>query len=310
MKKLLLSRLGQLLLALWTVGTLTFVLMRNLPGDMAYRVAASRYGYDQVDTIAAQSVRAELGLDLPWYQSYLHWLWDLLRLDLGESLVSGDKVWNEIAHQLGHTLCLAVVALLISLCVSAPLGVWLAHKKNAFLDKSALIATTFLRSMPAFALGALLIALFAAHLKWLPAIGYGKSVHYVLPALTLALGLSASGVRVCFAAAKETFASSYYQFGRLKGLGGWRLFWRHGARNVAIPVVAYHNVQFIYLIEGVVVVESLFARPGIGHALVHAILARDVPMIQGAALVMGALFVFLNASVDALSRLIDPRFRL
>ena len=97
MLRLLTSRLIQLLLVIWSVGTLTFILMRSLPGDMAYRIAASRYGYDQVNTSSADAVRAELGLDLPWYEQYLAWFWDLLRGDLGNSLVSGASVWQEIA---------------------------------------------------------------------------------------------------------------------------------------------------------------------------------------------------------------------
>ena len=103
--------------------------------------------------------------------------------------------------------------------------------------------------------------------------------------------------------------SEYYQFSRLKGLNKTLRFIRHGLRNVAIPILAYHSVQLIYLIEGVVIVESLFAWPGSGHALVHAVIARDVPMIQGTALIMGAIFVLLNMAVDMLNRLIDPRIR-
>lgn len=179
MLKSIIHRLFQLVLVMWSVGTLTFVLTRSLPGDMAYRIAGSRYGYDQTDSASAELVRTELGLDKSWWQSYIDWLIDLVQSNLGKSLVSGQSVWEEIAHQFGHTLALA-----------------------------------------------------------------------------------------------------------------------------------YHSVQLIYLIEGVVIVESLFAWPGSGHALVHAIIARDVPMIQGAALIMGGLFVMLNMVVDMLSSLIDPRIDL
>lgn len=308
MLKQLFSRFIQLILVVWSVGTLTFILMQSLPGDMAYRIAASRYGYDQVTASSASQVRAELGLDLPWYEQYLAWFGDLVQLDLGKSLVSGTAVWDEIAHQFGHTLSLAVVALVISLIIAPPIGVLAALRPNGVFDRISLLVATLLRSAPSFIIGVVLITIFAVQLKWLPAIGYGKPIHYILPALTLALGLSAVSIRVSRNAAVAVLDSDFYQFAKLKGLSKWQTFRRHGIRNIAIPIVAYHGVQLIYLIEGVVIVESLFAWPGIGHALVHAIIARDIPMIQGSALVMGGLFVVLNAILDIINHHIDPRY--
>lgn len=308
MLKPLTSRLLQFLLVVWSVGTLTFVLMRSLPGDMAYRIASSRYGYDQVTSSSADQVRAELGLDLPWHEQYAKWFLDLLSGDLGNSLVSGMSVWSEIAHQFGHTLSLAMVALLMSLFIGVPVGILSAMRPNGVLDKATLFIATLLRSAPTFIIGVLLITVFAVQLKLFPVAGYGKPSHYVLPALTLALALSAVAVRVARNATVTALSSPYYEFAKLKGLTPTQAFVRHGVRNIAIPIVAYHGVQLIYLIEGVVIVESVFAWPGIGHALVHAIIARDIPMIQGSALVMGALFVVLNTVVDVLNKWIDPRY--
>lgn len=308
MLKPLTSRLLQFLLVVWSVGTLTFVLMRSLPGDMAYRIASSRYGYDQVTSSSADQVRAELGLDLPWHEQYAKWFLDLLSGDLGNSLVSGMSVWSEIAHQFGHTLSLAMVALLMSLFIGVPVGILSAMRPNGVLDKATLFIATLLRSAPTFIIGVLLITVFAVQLKLFPVAGYGKPSHYVLPALTLALALSAVAVRVARNATVTALSSPYYEFAKLKGLTPTQAFVRHGVRNIAIPIVAYHGVQLIYLIEGVVIVKSVFAWPGIGHALVHAIIARDIPMIQGSALVMGALFVVLNTVVDVLNKWIDPRY--
>lgn len=307
MLKLLFARFIQLILVMWSVGTLTFVLMRSLSGDMAYRIAASRYGYDQTNATSAELVRQELDLDKPWWQAYGSWLGDLAQLNLGNSLVSGERVWTEIAHQFGHTLSLALVALLISLLIGPPLGLLIAQKPNGFFDRLSLVVSTVVRSMPSFIIGILLMMLFAIWLKWLPVAGYGEWYHFILPALTLALGLSVVSVRVSRHAMADVQNMPYYEFSRLKGLDKFRTFTRHGLRNVAIPILAYHSVQLIYLIEGVVVVESLFAWPGSGHALVHAVIARDVPMIQGTALVMGGLFVLLNTLVDMLNAMIDPR---
>ena len=309
MLNILAKRLMQLLLVIWSVGTLTFVLTRLLPGDMAYRIAASRYGNDQTDSAAAALVQAELGLDLPWWRSYVSWLTDLLQLNLGKSLVSGESVWALIGHQFGHTLALALVALLLAFLIGPPLGLLAAMKPQGLFDRFTLIFSTLLRSFPAFIIGIALITLFSVQLKWLPAAGYGELQHFFLPALTLALGLSAVSIRVSRNAMVAVATSEYYQFSRLKGLNKTLRFVRHGLRNVAIPILAYHSVQLIYLIEGVVIVESLFAWPGSGHALVHAVIARDVPMIQGTALIMGVIFVLLNMAVDMLNRLIDPRIR-
>lgn len=309
MLNILAKRLMQLLLVIWSVGTLTFVLTRLLPGDMAYRIAASRYGYDQTDSAAAALVQAELGLDLPWWRSYVSWLTDLLQLNLGKSLVSGESVWALIGHQFGHTFALALAALLLAFLIGPPLGLLVAMKPQGLFDRFTLIFSTLLRSFPAFIIGIALITLFSVQLKWLPAAGYGELQHFFLPALTLALGLSAVSIRVSRNAMVAVATSEYYQFSRLKGLNKTLRFVRHGLRNVAIPILAYHSVQLIYLIEGVVIVESLFAWPGSGHALVHAVIARDVPMIQGTALIMGAIFVLLNMAVDMLNRLIDPRIR-
>lgn len=310
MFKYIAHRVLQLLLVIWSVGTLTFVLTRSLPGDMAYRIAASRYGYDQTDAAAAALVRSELGLDQPWWQSYFDWLLDLVQFNLGHSLVSGESVWAEIAHQFGHTLSLALAALVISVFIGPPLGLLAAQKPNGWFDRLTLVASTVLRSVPIFIIGIALITLLAVQIKWLPAAGYGTPQHYILPALTLAIGLSAVSVRVSRHVMVQVQTSEYYDFAQLKGLNKWTAFCRHGLRNVTIPILAYHSVQLVYLVEGVVIVESLFAWPGSGHALVHAIVARDVPMIQGTALIMGGMFVVLNMVVDLLSGLIDPRIDL
>lgn len=307
MLNLLLKRLSQILFVIWSVGTLTFILTRQLSGDMAYRIAASRYGYDQLDASAADAVQAELNLSQPWWHSYGNWLLDLLQFNLGNSLVSGETVWSEIHHQFGHTLNLALVALALALLIGPTLGIISAQKPNGFFDRLTLVISTLLRSIPAFIIAIGLITLFSVQLKWLPAGGYGSWQHFILPALTLAIGLSAVSVRLTRQTMVQIMQTDYYQFSHLKGLSKWQTFQRHGIRNIAIPVIAYHSVQLVYLIEGVVIVESLFAWPGSGHALVHAIVARDVPMIQGTALVMGALFVLLNMTVDLLSTWIDPR---
>lgn len=307
MIRLLGYRLMQAGLVALLVGVLTFILMRSLPGDMAFRIAAGRYGYDRVDAAAASAVQQELGLDRPMWQALVDWFIQLLHLNPGNSLVSGEPVMAEIGHQLGQTLLLAAVALLLSLLLGPPLGIIAGLTPGGKLDRLLLALSTTLRALPHFVLGLILILIFALGLGWLPSAGYGDIQHALLPALTLALGLAAVSSRVARNAMRQVSTSAWYRFGRTKGLPPDTLFIRHGLRNVSVPLVTWLSVQFVYLVEGVIVVETLFAWPGIGHALVHAIFARDIPMIQGTALVMGLMFVLLNALSDGLCYWLDPR---
>lgn len=306
MRQLLLKRLLQLLAVSWGVGTLTFILMRALPGDMAYRIAASRYGMDAVDTRAAELVRAELGLDQSVWAAYGPWLSELLQWNLGRSLVSGQPVAEALWHMLGHSLLLALAGMLLAACLAIPLGLASALR-GGWLDRLALLISTALRAVPVYVIGLLAVLVFALELNWLPVAGFGTPAHLVLPALTLALSLAALSNRVVHTEARRVLHAPFYEFARTKGLSGWQAFRHHGARNIAAPVVAFFGVQLILVIEGVVMIESLFSWPGIGHGLAHAIFARDIPLIQGTALVLGALFVALNTLVDIACQLLDPR---
>ncbi|MCW4628504.1 MULTISPECIES: ABC transporter permease [Marinomonas] len=306
MKAMLLKRALQLVTVVWGVGTLTFILMRSLPGDMAYRIAASRYGQDNVNSDAAALVRQELNLDQGAFAAYWHWLLDLLQFNLGHSLVSGLPVIDAIQHMLGHSLLLALAGLLVSILIAVPVGLFCAWRGNP-LDSIFMGLSSMIRAMPVFVLGVLFILLFALHWNWFPVAGFGTPAHLVLPALTLALSLAAVSNRVVRDSAKHTFQAAFYQFSKVKGLSAWQTFRRHGVRNIAVPVVAFFGIQLVSMIEGIVMIESLFSWPGIGHGLAHAIFARDIPVIQGAALVMGILFVALNTLVDMLCLWIDPR---
>lgn len=292
------------------VGVIAFLLVQALPGDIAMRIAAGRYGMDLVSGTAADLVRQELGLDRPWMGQLLDWLWALVRLDLGVSLVTGERVIDELHVQLGHTLLLSLAALFLSLLIGPPLGLLLGLRAGSAADRAGLAVAAAIRALPPFVLGLLLVLLFALTLGWLPPAGFEGARELVLPALTLALGLAATSSRVTRDATAAVVAAPYFAFARWKGLSDRQALLRHGLRNAAVPVIAYLGMQLVWLIEGVVVVESLFAWPGIGHALVHAIFSRDIPMVQGTALVMGLIFVVLNAVVDLLCVLVDPRRRV
>ena len=305
----ILYRAAQALLVALLVGVLTFLMMQSLPGDMAFRIAAGRYGYDAVNAEAAEAVRRELALDQPALGAFAAWFRDLLRLDFGTSALSGAPVWDEIRHQLGASLQLAGAAMALSFVIGPPLGILAGLWAGGWLDRALLVVSTALRAVPQFLMGLVLIVLVSIQLGWLPAAGYGRPEHFILPALTLALGLAAVSARIARDAMAAVAASPHYAFGRWKGLSEWQLLRRHGFRNIGVALVTYLGLQFAMLVEGVVVIETIFGWPGIGHALVHAIFGRDVPMVQGTALLLGLGLVALNAMVDLTARWIDPRDR-
>ena len=256
---------------------------------------------------AADAVRAELGLDRPGWLALLHWWRDMATFNLGQSLVSQRSVWHEVTHHLGATLRLSAAALAIAFAVGVPLGVWAGLRPQGWVDKASWLMAVVLRALPPFLLSVLLILLVAVQWGFLPAGGDESQASLVLPALTLGLGLAAGLARVTRAAMLEVVVSPFFEFARTKGLSDWQALVRHGLRNAAVPVTAYLGVQALFLVEGALVVETLFAWPGIGHALVHAVFGRDIPVVQGTALCMGVLFVVFNLLVDAACLALDPR---
>lgn len=291
------------------VGIVSFVMMQALPGDAAYRIAAGRYGYDMMDAAAAEAVRLELGLDNPWFVQLWSWLGQLAQFDLGNSLVYGTPVIDEIATQLGYSLLLAGGAVVASLMIALPVGIVTGLNPNGLLDRICMGLSVFLRAVPAFALGVVLVLVFAVQLKLFPVAGFKGFENLILPSFTLGIGLAAVSNRVVRDAVVDAMTSDWQMFSRTKGLSARLTLTRHVLRNASLPVVTYVGVQLAYLIEGVVIVETVFAWPGIGHALVHAIFGRDIAMVQGTALTLGLLYVALNLCVDLACRGIDPRER-
>ncbi len=307
--RVLRQRTGQAAAVVLLVSTACFAIVQSLPGDIAFRIAAGRYGYDQVTAASADTVRYELGLDRPAWEQLLDWLGDLAVLDLGTSLVTGSSVAEELGLYLSGSLQLAATALALAVAVGAAAGTLAANRPGGFLDRIMSLWVSAARAMPPFLLGLVLILFFSVHLGVLPAAGHGDAGNLVLPAATLAVGLAGLFARVTRDTVVEIRQSEYVRFAATKGLGERLMFLRHVLRNTGVTLIAYIGVQLLILIEGVVVVESLFAWPGLGHALVHAIFWRDIPMIQATALALALLVVALNTVVDLGSLAIDPRPR-
>jgi peptide/nickel transport system permease protein len=291
------------------VSGLCFLIVQRLPGDAAYRIAAGRYGYDLVDQEAAAAVRAELGLDRPAWQQLGSWLVDLFQLDLGRSLVTSRPVIDEVGYYLVGTLQLAAVALAFAIALGSATGILAARRPGSAVDRLTTGWVAGVRAVPPFLLGLLLVLLLSAQLGMLPAVGHGSASSIVLPALTLGIGLSGLVARVTRDAVVEVQRSEYVRFAHTKGLAERWVVVRHVLRNAAVVLVPYVGVQAVILIEGVVVVESLFAWQGLGHALVHAVFWRDVPVLQASALLLGLIIVAINTVVDLAVLALDPRPR-
>lgn len=288
------------------VGALSFLMLSALPGDMVFRIAAARFGYDNVTAQSVDLVRAQVG-DPSSAAAFIGWIGGVFRGDLGASLVSGEAVSTEILHQFGATAQLAGAAILLSLLIGPPMGIWAGMRAGGLLDRVVLFLAAVFKAIPQFLLGLVLIVLLATVLRILPAAGHGEWRHLVLPALTLSLGLAAVTARIAREATVQARGSDWWRFARWKGLTERQVLTGHGLRHIAVPVLTLLAAQFVALMEGVVVVETIFGWPGIGHALVHAVFHRDVPMVQGTALVMGLSFVLVNALADIAGRLLDPR---
>jgi len=302
-------RLVQALTLALFVHTICFIMMQMLPGDQAIQIAAGRYGVDGLSIAVAQSVAVELGLHKPLIEQYLNSLYHLITFDLGYSLISGVKVIDAISVQLGYSLYLSAIAFTLSLVIAFPIGIFTGLHAHSKADTIGLLFSVFLKGVPPFVLGIVLILIFSIKFPILPPAGYENFSYVILPALTLALGLSAVSSRIIRESMSDVAQSSYFKYAKYKGLSNRIMIKQHGVKNTSIPILAFLGLQSIYLIDGVVVVEAIFAFPGIGQALVEAIFSRDIPMIQGTVLVLGLLFVSINLFIDITSQYLDPRLK-
>jgi len=316
MGRYLARRLAALVPTLLGVSLLTFLFLRLIPGD----AIAVRLGTATVLTPEQLAdLRAYLGLDRPLHVQYLGWLGALLRGDAGYSLRTGQPVVREIAARLPVTMELALGAALVALATGLPLGVLSALRPRTRLDLLARSLGLLGLSLPNFWLGTLLVLLFARYLRWMPNTGgyagpredLAANLRFLLfPALTLGVAMAAVVMRTTRAAMLDALGMEYIRTARAKGLAPRAVVARHALRNSLIVVVTILGVQVGYLLSGAVVVEEIFAVPGLGRLLVTAIHQRDYALVQGAVLVVATLFVLANSLVDVLYGWLDPRIRL
>ena len=284
----------------------TFTLLWHAPGDPAQAIAMARHNAI-VSTEVVDLVRAEAGLDGGFFPAFQAWIAPLLIGDFGQSSVTGRDVWPEMVTAMSYTLPLALSALFIGLLFSVPLALIATQRPGGWLDRGAVALASVGVAIPAFWLGLLLILLFAVQLDWLPAMGARTSAHLILPALTLGLGVAASLTRILRSGILEAREQPFLPALLRRGVIQRDLERDHVAPHAAIPFVTVLGLELAFLLEGIVVVEVIFARPGLASFLVSAIGARDFPKVQAAVLVTAVVFVVVNLLIDLLYRALDPR---
>ncbi len=306
------NRLLMLIPLLLGVSILTFFLIHLAPGDPI----STRYGLkpENFDAARLAELREELGLNDPLPVQYLRYLRDLLRGDMGTSLTTNRPVSEEILARFPATLQLTIASMLFVLLVAVPLGIVSAVKRGSWMDQFCMGCSLLGVSMPGFWFGIMLMLLFSQKLGWLPSIGRGDTFpdllkSLIMPAITLGTGMTGLVTRLTRSSMLEVLGQNYMQTARAKGLPERVVLLRHGLRNALIPVVTVMGTQFASLLGGAVVIEQVFAWPGMGRLAIDAVLRRNYPVVMGTVLVFSVTFVLSNLMVDILYTIIDPRIR-
>ena len=303
MKRYVIMRVLKAVFTIWAVYTLVFFLTRVTgdPVDWLTMAGAS--------DSAKETLRENLGLDLPLWKQYIKSFIGLFTGDTGESYYYARQVSDLFAERIWPTISLGGIVLFITILIGLPLGVLAAVKHNSLLDRITMSTAVIGSTMPNFVLGILLIFIFALKLRVLPSGSMGTAKNYILPVIALSVGPIASVARLTRSSLLDVIRNEYLDFARAKAIREWKVVIKHGLRNALIPVITILGAQLSSLIGGSVVVETVFAWPGIGTLIVTSAQQRDFPVVVFGVLVIAASVTFVNLLVDLSYGLLDPRIR-
>ncbi|MBI1219192.1 MAG: ABC transporter permease subunit [Rhodobacteraceae bacterium] len=313
---LLTRRLATFPLVLIGVSSLVFFAIRLVPGDAITAMLGTEAGL--LTDAQRAALQAYFGLDKPWIVQYGHWFWGLLRGDMGISVTYGKPVLTVILQRFPLTLELALLSMVIALLIGVPAGVFAATRNERAADLAVRIGAMIGQSTPSFVFGLLIIYVLSAGFGVLPVMGTFTPIwqdplanlgQLILPAITLGAAFAASVTRIARSAMLDVLGEDYVRTARSRGAPARTVIWRHALPNALIPVVTLSGIEFGYLLGGAVIVEQIFALPGLGRMVLDAILQRDYALVQGAVLFVAFNFMIVNLLVDLAYFWLDPRIR-
>jgi peptide/nickel transport system permease protein len=295
----------RLLLTVLTVATIIFFVIRVIPGDPALVIA----GIDASDA-DIQAIRHRLGTDHSIPDQYATYLWQVVRLDFGDSFMSGEPVQKLIFQRFPLTLLLATLGIAIGLLIAIPLGIVSAVHRWSAWDYFGMAFSQAGMAIPSFWLGILLLLAFSVKLRLFPLFGTGSLRHLVLPAISLGVASAATLLRMTRASMIEELSKEYIVTARSKGLKEVAVRYRHALKNALLPIITIAGIQFGYLLGGAIIMEQIFALPGLGRLFLTGIYQRDFPLIQGGVVFIAIVFSLVNFAVDMLYSLLNPKIRI
>jgi peptide/nickel transport system permease protein len=304
MKKFVLKRLGYAMLSLFLL-SLTIFLFVRVTGDPTTLLVEPGASKADIDAL-----RSQLGLDRPIWIQYVSFMSNLMQGDFGRSFYYRTPVLELYLSRLPNSLMLAVAAMIFSLLIGIPSGILAAVRVNGFWDRAGKVFTLLGLSMPQFWVGLLMILLFSVYLGWLPSSGSGTALHVLMPAFALGWYFAAAHMRLTRSSMLEVLGSEYVKLARLKGLPEALVIAKHAFKNALIPVMTLAGINLVLMINVAVVVETVFAWPGVGRLLYEGIAFRDFPVVQATVILCGLMIIMVNLVIDVLYAWIDPRIRL
>jgi peptide/nickel transport system permease protein len=303
MQRYLAGRILQAIVSMLVVSLVVFVLAR-LTGDPLEIMMPAEATKEDI-----AMMRAYLGLDRPWPVQYWNFLTRALQGDFGKSVRFRRPAMELIAERYGATLELGGLAVLIVIAVALPVGVYAAVRRGTALDYLARGFAALGQAVPPFWLGLLLVLLFGVLLRLLPTSGRGSPLHVVLPGITLGWFAVAGLMRLTRSSMLDVLGTEYVKLARIKGLPERQVIWKHAFKNAALPVVTFGALLFVALLNGSIIVETVFSWPGLGLLVIEAVDSRDYPIVQGVVLCLSAMYIGVNLLVDVLYAYLNPRIR-
>jgi ABC-type dipeptide/oligopeptide/nickel transport system permease component len=297
-------RVGYCLLSLLLLSLTIFFFVR-VTGDPAALLVEP--GASAADIAA---IHARFGLDRPLWEQYGLFMWALAHGDLGQSFYYQTPVLELYLSRLPYSLLLAATAMVFSLVIGIPSGVLASVRVGRFWDSAGKVFALLGLSLPSFWVGLVLILIFSVYLRWLPSSGSGTPLHLIMPAFALGWYFAAAHMRLTRSSMLDVLGSEYIKLARLKGLPEALVIAKHAFKNALIPVITLAGINLVIMVNVAIVVETVFAWPGIGRLLYEGVTFRDFPVVQGVVLMGGAMIVVVNLAIDILYAVIDPRIRL